>query len=63
MEEALSIAEWLLPLCKEFGVKGYLAHNDLCYQNLISNHNDRLVEDISIQYKYYNINIEKFSLF
>lgn len=29
MEEALSIAEWLLPFCKSYGVVTYIAHNDL----------------------------------
>lgn len=29
MEEALSIAEWLLPFCKSYGVLAYIAHNDL----------------------------------
>lgn len=29
MEEALSITELLLPLCKDYGVVLYIAHNDL----------------------------------
>jgi hypothetical protein len=28
LEEALSVAELLLPLCKEYGVVVYVAHND-----------------------------------
>ena len=28
LEQAYSISEWLIPLCKEFGVTGYIAHND-----------------------------------
>lgn len=29
LEEAMSIAEWLLPFCKSYGVSAYIAHNDL----------------------------------
>jgi len=29
LEEAISIAEWLFPHCKDYGVAAYIAHNDL----------------------------------